>query len=543
MHAKKMLILLGFCSVALFFVTVPAGEHHAILGGVPADWPHKQVNLLISYHDEDIEHNVDFSDGALPIMGQVVAALQSREVAVLTTASMTKPILLMGLYAQLASTGPLVAGENENLVKFSQCSSDAESSECVAAKERLANLWRDVNSADSAAVFDRLVLVKPYHEIAKEKSLGRIFSFALSNGVPGGVTTMPDRLMQFASVFNLSEFDVYVAIADKGVHSADNRFVLFIPKKYSSTIKAFNSGLLKKYEFADDLAIRTKQVIKLLDVLTFGDSGEHKLPVENVDTLAFSIMRLLKKSPKYAWNVTIAGHGLRVGSPEADFVPVAGLLKHDFGSMIAGMPTTQFVKLMDFFNAVPTNILLLISCHSGGYIAKGLSQTLTISQALAHKQKVMSDKKLYDEMEAAKESGQLTSKIKELKDSLKKNQFIMVSFATYDSPVAVFFTPKSGAFFRGVSEFFKTRKPPFDEHEVKVEMAKLLEPLTYEPGLIRMPGETDFEPLKTISASEWGRTEKLLKKNFPSEYAHELLAKSGKEFTAGELMEKTEKVA
>ena len=154
-------------------------------------------------------------------------------------------------------------------------------------------------------------------------------------------------------------------------------FVLFTPRKYLETHEnhGINLEKMKKFEKKDALQVRTDIEESIKEI-------EKKATLE--DKAAQTILSLFKKNdPKESimWNIFLEGHGC--ASIKHGRMPAVLALKGS-GVSIAGLPSSQFIKLIDSLrNKVKLNVTSWGSCSGGGLNAESLQEIIAISNTIS----------------------------------------------------------------------------------------------------------------------------------------------------------------
>jgi len=132
---------------------------------------------------------------------------------------------------------------------------------------------------------------------------------------------------------------------------------------------------MKKFEKKDALQVRTDIEESIKEI-------EKKATLE--DKAAQTILSLFKKNdPKESimWNIFLEGHGC--ASIKHGRMPAVLALKGS-GVSIAGLPSSQFIKLIDSLrNKVKLNVTSWGSCSGGGLNAESLQEIIAISNTIS----------------------------------------------------------------------------------------------------------------------------------------------------------------
>jgi hypothetical protein len=222
-----------------------------------------------------------------------------------------------------------------------------------------------------------------------------------------------EQRKSYMSSVDLSKWHLYL------VKDAPQHLVLFVPHDYALSHDAFDSAGVQ------------------LERLGFDKSKFEEITAENLvakaagyefnpELIAASIKSVFllseEKSVSKRWNILVYGHGR---APEAGTVPIQLALKKyaiekqpikvsfsvpttgtsaeksdvgpikvsfDFAkekkyvataSAIAGMPGHEFLKLMDFFTILPTNVVVYDTCYGGGTNAQAIQQLFDVVFSIA----------------------------------------------------------------------------------------------------------------------------------------------------------------
>ena len=146
-------------------------------------------------------------------------------------------------------------------------------------------------------------------------------------------------------------------------------FILFIQKEYLATHKNHGLNLEKLTKF------ESKDIPTIIDNLEQAPKPENK----TAQTI-LSLFKLYNEKDPITWNIIIDGHGLT--SSKEGFTPTKLALKNS-GAVIAGIPSDQFIKLIEGWgNTIKPNIIFWITCFGGGLNAESLQQIITIIKSL-----------------------------------------------------------------------------------------------------------------------------------------------------------------
>lgn len=514
-----------FCAL-LFFANMSAMDKASSSGSAVASSSsaagdaasvHKQINLMILYHEKSYavgDDAIDIDNGYIP--SSLHGAIYSKKALILLNETIAYPLLVMLLYRYIRVARP------------------AEGAGCTS--ETLKVPWKSLAQAKLPDEITRSLaeikticgdVVLPYIEGATDDAKNAYYWLSVAKQV------------------DLNDFDVYKVLpAGVGSSPVDHRFLLLVPHVLTDieVAMALKMEKLEKIEFGGTDEARAENLKLLIeyykDVVT-----------RNHETLVNAITAIFKTdgAMPYAWNVVVSGHGSR--AYDTSSAPITESLrkmrrvyesdvqeserrlkwkkssgkftpdstKDEFtleptkfepagesGSVIANMPLVQFFKLLNFFSAIPTNLFVTATCNFGGYHAQAAAQLAAISRTVAMRQKmgnaVGEPKGSMSDAAAPEKPDEKTVEfllrgIFEA-EKVKTTPFVLVSLATYEKPVMVSGL-KYKEFFDAIERIFEsypTHKEMFEKLELfKFRLTKAIGELTTEPGLIRMPGEREFE--------------------------------------------------
>jgi hypothetical protein len=208
-----------------------------------------------------------------------------------------------------------------------------------------------------------------------------------------------------------SFFDLYrtqwakndISLRDWHVYQVKNspqHLTLFIPDSYARAHHVDVESDIKKLGFNPEN----------LEKITIETLAEKSIDYTfDAEHIADSIQRIFAPVSEAAWNIFIIGHGT---SLEAGKLPIHTLLKKHqepiavslgesaedgtikvslrgqptyvkTSSHIAGMPGHEFLRLLDFFTHLPTNIVVYNTCFGGGAHAEAIQQLFNLLVTLA----------------------------------------------------------------------------------------------------------------------------------------------------------------
>jgi hypothetical protein len=197
-----------------------------------------------------------------------------------------------------------------------------------------------------------------------------------SHNIFCGYGGLLDYKRLYINDINLEKWHVYA------VKQTTQHLMLFIPDAYATAHDAKTEHGID----VEKIGFDKKTLVKIETVDLAQKAANYEF---NSKTIASSIKSIfaIPHNPVTAdhWNIFIAGHG---ESPEANIPPIQLLLKTT--TMMAGMPSREFLKLMDFWALLPTNIVVYLTCFGGGTTAKAIEQLFSIASTVTT-QKTKSD--------------------------------------------------------------------------------------------------------------------------------------------------------
>lgn len=165
--------------------------------------------------------------------------------------------------------------------------------------------------------------------------------------------------------------------------------------------------------------------------------------------------------------------------------------------VIANMPPRQMGLLLDFFNTLPVNIVIISTCYGGGYNAELIEQELGLFTSLTQKSGLSVDARAALAKHYEHYSAQAGETEPLMKDFLKiimeqrmlkpQRPYILVSQAAFD---AVTYGGNFGEWLQQFDRLFGQIPPPSD---IRERLEAIMKIDCINPPIILMPDSTHFE--------------------------------------------------
>lgn len=403
----------------------------------------KIANLAVVYDDGAILARHNYSLGDNLVMGRVIRSLFSAQSTPILLNEKLAAAVLYVLAAKDASTS---AKKDESVV--AACAA-ANTPAAAALKNKVDKAWSDVESS-LLSVLPKIKAIRELATVANDIEKQPACPALLMKDLGGiGYTD----LFGLTGVVSLNDWQIYIL--------PSRHFVLFIPNQYIQ--KMSRAGLA--VADAIGLNIDNNAFVKV----TSANMSDQitKLPSRPSEAGGIvSSFKTLFKQPNPAhpitWDVFFHGHGWY--RSDVSSAAVTGVLKErGLGSLMVGMPTDEFMRVLDYLATLLTNIVIWDTCYGGGYHAEGVSQLGTIARW----------------------------------------PFMAISVATGDMPSISMEGLSHKALFSGIEKIFERVNQAAKNRDDKTallkqalpEFVQVIKNLTKEKSTYWLPGQKHFQPL------------------------------------------------